>query len=402
MTVEIFTADELSHIEAYHWPGYVLTAVLTIVSPLMMWALVRFAAQPFFQFAERVSQRPWVDALAKKPLLRTVAHITTLLWKGPGASAALLFSFGLLAFLAVLNLPAEIYFGFIREHQYGMSTEPFSGFAFDWVKATAINAMSMSALTLGLYGLARRLKYWWLILGIIAGVAMLASTLADPYRNRVYVDQDPLTEGPLKTLLVNTMKSAGIDFEAIVVEKTAVKSARLQAYFAGEGPTRTIVLNDVLLTTLTDDEIVAAVAHEAGHVHEDRWLRRIGAFLALIGFLGFIEWLFRWTARTGRAGITQRADIRTLPMILLAFELVSTLADPIGGFVSRRGETAADRYALNLLHRPDIFESMLIKATRTNKMNPDPPWWLVLMGTSHPPMNQRIENVRGWAKENGG
>ena len=88
-------------------------------------------------------------------------------------------------------------------------------------------------------------------------------------------------------------------------------------------------------------------------------------------------------------------------MILLVFEVVSTVAGPVGGFVSRAGETEADRYALRLLRRPDVFESMLIKATRTNKMNPNTPWWIVLMGTSHPPIKQRLEDVRIWAKENG-
>jgi len=36
------------------------------------------------------------------------------------------------------------------------------------------------------------------------------------------------------------------------------------------------------------------------------------------------------------------------------------------------------------------FRAMLVKAARTNKMDPDPPRWAVLHGMSHPPIGERI------------
>jgi STE24 endopeptidase len=169
---------------------------------------------------------------------------------------------------------------------------------------------------------------------------------------------------------------------------------RVQAYFAGNGATRTIVLNDALLKNMTDDEVLAAVAHEAGHVREPRWPARVLSAVALFAFLGLVEWLFRRSAKRGWFGISERADIRTLPLILLVFDLSMSAAGPVSGWVSRRREWAADRFALELTRDPASFSSMLVKAARVNKMDPQPPRWLVLKGLSHPPIGERIEFAR--------
>ena len=113
------------------------------------------------------------------------------------------------------------------------------------------------------------------------------------------------------------------------MEKTSVTSKRVQAYFAGQGPTRTIVLNDVLLQQFSEGEIVAAVAHEAGHVNEAQWPDRIASSLALVAFLFAIDWLLRRAAARGWFGATRFADIRTLPLISLLYFSVMLTAAPV-------------------------------------------------------------------------
>ena len=43
-----------------------------------------------------------------------------------------------------------------------------------------------------------------------------------------------------------------------------------------------------------------------------------------------------------------------------------------------------------------------MKAARVNKMDPDPPAWVVLKGWSHPPSRERLEAVDRWKKTDGG
>jgi len=307
----------------------------------------------------------------------------------------------LFVLLGLISLPADLWFGWFHEHEHGMSRTTPGVFAVDMAKAWALEIAAVSALVLGVFGLARRFRSWWLIVGAVGAAGLWTSALVDPYRNQVYVDQHPLAEGPLKQAIAALMARAGIEFSEVRVEETSSRTVRLQAYFAGSGPTQTIVLNDALLSELTEAEVLAAVAHEAGHVGEPRWPRLIMSALALLGWLGAIEWLFRRSAARGWFGVGERADVRTLPLLLLVFDLAMTVASPISAAVSRTAETKADAYAVSLTQDPDTFASVLTKAARINKMDPSPPPWIRLW-QSHPPIAERLEAVRRGGGRGGG
>jgi STE24 endopeptidase len=228
------------------------------------------------------------------------------------------------------------------------------------------------------------------VLGVPSALLLLVASALDPYRARVFFDQAPLEQGPLRERITALMARADVSFADVVVEKTSVASKRVQAYFAGQGPTRTIVLTDTLLREFSPEEILAVVAHEAGHVHESKWPGRIAASVALVALLFVMDQLLRHAAARGWFGATRFADIRTLPLLWLLIFLVFSLSGPISAAFSRERELEADRYALQLTQDPTAFRRMLVKATRVNKMDPEPPRWLVLKGYTHPPMGERL------------
>jgi STE24 endopeptidase len=375
----IFTAQQLAEVRAYHWPGYVYTALDLALWPFVLAAIARWLTRPLYSLATRLTAR-WRSKVLER------------VWRGPGWAPAIVFAVLLFTLFALLDLPSDVWFGYVREHEFGLSSAPVSVFVGDFLKGLAKLLFAVTALGLGLFGLARRLKSWWWVMGLVASIAMLASALVDPYRSRLYVDQAPLVEGPLRERITALMKQANIDFSDVLVEQTASRTVRLQAYFAGSGPTRTIVLNDSLVQQLAVDEVLAAVAHEAGHVHESRWPGRVMAVAALFLFLWVVEWLFRRSAKQGWFGITERGDVRVLAIILLVFDVSMTLGAPVSAWASRRAESAADQYALALTHDPAAFRSMLVKAARINKMDPEPPWW-VKWQLSHPAMGERIAAI---------
>lgn len=381
----IFTASELLDVQAYHAPLYVLTAVDLVLSPLLMGLAASVLCVPMYRLAERLTSR-WRSA------------VMTRVWGGPGWGATIVFALLLFGGLTLLWLPVDVWFGYVREKRFGLSTSSWGTFLVDSLKGHGLTALAVVALAFGLFGLARRLRQWWWVMAVVASVVMMASAALDPYRSRVYVDQMPLAEGPLRERIFSLMEKAGVEVADVRVDKTLSRTVRLQAYFAGAGPTRTIVLNDALLEKLTDDEIVAAVAHEAGHVHESRWLARVLSTMALFAFLGLVEWLFRRSARRGWYGITERADVRVLPLIILLFDLSMTAAAPASGYVSREREWAADRYGMTLTGDSAAFASMLVKAARVNKMDPTPPRWVVWSGRTHPPIGERVDFARGFGR----
>lgn len=388
---QLFSPEELTQLDAYHGPWWTYAAVSAVALPLTVALFARFATGPVYAWAERLAARVSPPAVLRR--------VGAALWGGPGLGAALVFAFAFFELFAVLTFPADVYFGYVRERDFGLTPQPLSGWLGDWLKGHVVGAFFLAALTLGLFGLARRLERWWLVLGVVGGVGLIGSAAIDPYRSQLYVTQRPLEAGALRTALEAQLARGGVEFSDIVVDETSSRSVRLQAYFAGRGPTRRIVLNDALLKALAPQGVAAAVAHEMGHVHEPRWPNLAASAVALLAFLAFVERLFRWCVARRWAGATQRGDVRALPLIVLTFDLAMAAASPLAAAHSRQRELDADEYAIHLTGDATVFRQMLVIAARTNRMHPAPPRWYVLKGVSHPPLAERLANVDRLARE---
>lgn len=395
MTDAIFTAAELAEVKAYHAPHYTWTAIADAFRLLLLFLTLRYLVRPLYAAAQRSAA--WLDvrlALTRAlPVVRAVPSAMDKLWGMKGWGTALLFAFYDLLLSTLLLLPLNIYFGYVLEHRHGLSTHTPASYAWDYVKEMGAETVAISALAFGLYGLARRLRKWWLVLGIVAGVAMFGAALLDPFRAQVFYDQTALPAGPLRDRIFALMKQANVDFKDVLVEKSSVATKKIQAYFAGQGPTRTIVVNDSLLAVMNEDEVAAVVAHESGHVQQNRWPGRVMSFFAVIATLYFVHRLMAWAARRKFWGVDSYADIRTLPMVSGLVFLVISYSAPVAGYFSRQRELSADDFGIQLTGDPAAFASMLVKAARANKMDPTPPWWVVWRGWSHPPMGERLERV---------
>jgi STE24 endopeptidase len=400
MILPVFTPAELAEVKAYAWPHYLWLPAGIAYDALYAVLFLRFGVRPLYRLSEHLSlrlgralRRPF-----QAPVLRALPRVLERLWGSPSWGAALLFAAFAFAVVRVAYLPEKIYFNFVLEHRHGLSNQGFGGYLLHYGKNLALSACATGFLTLGLFGLMRRLRRWWLVLGVVSGIALLASSALDPYRDRLFYEQTALPAGQLRQELTALLAHAQVDFREIVVEKTSVESKKLDAYFAGQGPTRTIVLTDSLLAQFAPDEIEAAVAHEAGHVHQHRWPTWAGSALGVLGFLWLLDWLFRLAARRRWFGVTEPADIRLAPLMGFSLMLLTLVVMPASAWASRERERDADRFALRLTSDPEAFTRMLVKAARVNKMDPQPPAWFA-WSLSHPSIEERLEATAAWAKK---
>jgi STE24 endopeptidase len=69
------------------------------------------------------------------------------------------------------------------------------------------------------------------------------------------------------------------------------------------------------------------------------------------------------------------------------------LSEPLTGFFAREREREADRYAVALTQNADAFRRMLVKTARLNRTDPNPPQFVIWMGTSHPTVTERLDQV---------
>ncbi len=371
----IYTPAELAELHAYAGPLYISFGVNLVVWPLL---LGLFAWRFSRLFPSTLWQQPW--------------------WR-----SSLTFCLCYFLSLALLYLPLDIWLEYVREREYGLATQSLPAFLWDTVKRWLVTIASVAALAVGVFGVARKTRHWWWLVAVASSLALVVSAAVDPYRSALFVEHTPLEPGALRTRLEAVLARASVEFQEIRVVHTSVKSVRVEAAFAGTGPTRTILLTDTLLKHMTEEEVGAAVAHEAGHVHQPRGYARALSVLALFALLAFWEWLFRRAAARRWYGTEARGDVRVLPVLMLAFTLVLRVATPVAEARSRQREYDADAYAVKLLGDTASLRSLLVKLARINKTDPSPPRWYVLAGgASHPPMNERLAALTGEASPSPG
>lgn len=319
-------------------------------------------------------------------------------WRGPGMGAAALFLALMQLARMALDLPENVYFNFIRERREGLSHYTAASFAYDYAKGSLLSLCSFAALFLALYALMRWMpRRWPVVMGSVCGLALLGSGLLDPYRARVYYDYAPLPAGPVRSAIEQTLAKGGVAYQNVVVENLSRTTVRGDAFFAGQGPTRLIVVGDTLLQHFTPGEISAVVAHEMGHLSESVWLPRIAsgavAFLALLGLGGLLS----LCARRRWFGLTAPTDIKGYLVILFAILLASELADPLSAWRSRLRESRADAYALDLTRDPQTFATMMAKLAAQNRADPVPWGWYEATFWDHPAPARRIAAALRWA-----
>lgn len=321
------------------------------------------------------------------------------IWGGPGTGAALLFLLGVEVAFELLALPENVYFNFIRERREGLSTYTAPAFAWDYAKSAMAQAAVVAIAILALYALMRRLpRRWSLWLGLAGAALMLVSAALDPYRDRLIYKYTPLAEGAIRSAVVATLGKGGVPYQNVVVENLSHSTVRADAYFAGQGPTRMIVLGDTLLMHYTPSEIATIVAHEMGHLREHVWLGRIASALALLFGVLLLDRLLRTCARRGWLGLTAATDVTGLLVMLFAFELVTWAVGPASAWRSRARESAADAYALELTHDPQSFITMMAKLTAQNRADPVPDGWLEALRYGHPASARRIAMALRYAQ----
>jgi STE24 endopeptidase len=175
----------------------------------------------------------------------------------------------------------------------------------------------------------------------------------------------------------------------------------VNAFVAGQGPSRRIVLWDTFVAQMSPDEVANAVAHELGHLNDRSSLRLVLASLLLVPYLFVVAVVLRWLGRRKRFGFDGDTDVASLPAAMLLSWAIAFAGNPLSAAYERHLERRADQYALELLRQPEAFRSMMVKLGTLNRADLHPPGWVVVLLTSHPRVIDRIEHAERFAREQG-
>jgi STE24 endopeptidase len=175
-----------------------------------------------------------------------------------------------------------------------------------------------------------------------AGLAMVFGVLlAMPFAMRLALRAKPLPDGALRRRLDAYSRRIGFRYREILVWPTDL----LNAAVVGALPRfRYVLITDALLETLSEDEVEAVFAHEAGHARRGHILMFFG-FTSVLGLIGFVPGVAHL------AGIAL-SPLATYPLLRVAV-LVAVWFGVVFGWVSRRFEQEADAFGIETLPMAD-------------------------------------------------
>jgi STE24 endopeptidase len=295
----------------------------------------------------------------------------------------------------LVSLPLSFFGGHIVEKRYGLSNQPAVGWAIDTLKAKAISTPVELGIIEGIYATIRRWpRTWWLVCaGAVIPLTTLFAQLFPVLILPRFNKYEPLEDEALADRLRTLTDRAGVPVADVLQMDMSRRTSKANAFFAGIGRTKRIVLADTMLAEFTSEEIEGVVAHETAHqVHKDIWR---GIALSAV-FTLVSAWLVDLIARRvlrfapSLTGTSDLANSRSLPVIGLVMTLIGLVLNPLQLAWSRSIERKADRYAIALTNNPAAYAAAMTKLAETNLADPNPPRPITLLLHSHPPLAERI------------
>jgi STE24 endopeptidase len=293
--------------------------------------------------------------------------------------------------IELILLPLSYYRGYIIEHRFGLSNQTLSMWFSDYLKENSISILISSLGMMGIYALMVYVPgYWWIISSVILAVFIVVLTflypiLIDPlfYKFKELEDKD------LEGQIIKIASRAGIEVKEVLVADASRKTSRANAYFAGIGGSKRIVVFDNLINNFSGEEALNVIAHEMGHWHHLHILKNI-----IMGIVSGTAGLFLINLIFTRSGMI--GDFKSILVIILLISLSSFLFQPIQNAVSRTFERQADSFAIQATKNPDAQVELMVKLASSNLPNVKPANYIKYFLYSHPPIMERIETAKNF------
>jgi len=307
-----------------------------------------------------------------------------------------LFFFGIIGFLSeLINIPFGLYDNFVIEKKHGFNKMTIRIFITDhlksWFIALLIGIPVLGLITWGYYktGKGFWLYAWGLITLLSVFMNFFYSELIVPLFNK----QVPLEKGSLRDKIESFAEKTGFKLRNIYVIDGSKRSTKANAYFSGFGSKKRIVLYDTLLKKLTEEEIVAVLAHEIGHYRKKHVLRSLVFSVFLTGLMLFLFSLFVDNPMLSEAlGVESPSFHLGLVVFGILYSPLSLLIGLVTNSISRKNEFEADKFVSDNYKSVYLADALKkLSVNNLSNMMPHPAY--VFFHYSHPPLLARLERL---------
>jgi STE24 endopeptidase len=296
------------------------------------------------------------------------------------------------AILKAIDLPFSFYSGYVLEHRFGLSRQTFGGWIKDQMKALAVGApLSIAAIELIYFLLRIHPNTWWIyasaaFIAFIVVMANLTPVLLLP----LFFKFKPVDNPDLQNRVNRLSRQTGAHVCGIFEWALGEKTRKANAAVVGWGNTRRIIVSDTLLENFSGEEIEVIMAHElCHHVKNHIWYGMV--LQSILTFIAFDVAHHVLLPASRSFGLNGIKDIANFPLLALVMTTISLLVLPVANYFSRRLETEADLYALDVTGDALAFVSSMEKLADLNLANKTPNKLIEFIFYSHPSIEDRIK-----------
>ncbi|MFA6102531.1 MAG: M48 family metallopeptidase [Victivallaceae bacterium] len=297
-----------------------------------------------------------------------------------------------------LNLPLNLYRVFNLEKRFGFNTMTFKLWLLDILKGFVVSSILLSIMIVGAFWLIERLpEIWWLpVWGFFVAFTIFVIYISPYVLEPLFNKFTPIEDKALEKEIESVLEKGGITVRGVYRMDASKRTKHSNAYFTGLGRVKRIVLFDTLLERLNKEEILAVLAHEAGHCKKRHVLKNLIIFETLTAPGAFIAFLLleksNWLTRV--FGLTH--DTFFAKFILLSFVATIVLwgMPPFFNAISRHFEKQADKFVVRIIGSGEALASALVKLSAENLSNIHPQKLYAKFHYSHPPLLQRIRYLK--------
>lgn len=301
----------------------------------------------------------------------------------------------------IIGLFFSYYSVFKIEEKYGFNKMTRKLFVIDKIKNLAFTIILGGGAIYGIVALFLRsgglffIIAWSSVTLFILFINLSYTKLIVPIFNKL----KPLEDSPLKTKIFEFAESVGYEISKISVIDASKRSTKLNAYFSGLGKTKRIVLYDTLIEKMSEEEIVAVLAHEIGHNKHKHIVFNLlqSVIMISIYILGLMFFLNQeiFSLAFGFSEISYGFNMLLYIVLLSPILMVINL---FLSYMSRKFEYQADKFAATNYSEEHLVGALKI-LNRENFSNLTPHPLYVKFYYSHPPLYERIFNIKNNKKD---
>ena len=317
-------------------------------------------------------------------------------WEWGLIPEGLIFFAALSIFTNLLHVPFNLYDTFVIEDRYGFNAMTFQIWILDLFKSIALLAilgglLLCLLLALVIYGG----ETWWVWAWIgVGGFELLMLWLFPVVIAPLFNKFEPIENKGLEHRIGTLMEKVGLRAKGVFRMDAGKRSKHTNAYFTGIGRSKRIVLFDTLLASHTEEEILAILAHEAGHWKKKHTLKQILLLESLsLAFFYAVAKLLDWRLLYQTFGFQESIPYVGLFLIGALLSPLGYFAQPLESAISRRFEREADDFALDLMRTAEPMRSALKRLAVDNLANLAPHSLYAWFYYSHPPLVKRISRL---------